>query len=264
MGKKRTQKASRSEIRMQKLYADALREVKERNINLDVLPAAENEDSATDDNNSLEEKIVPQKPRKKPKEVLEETIKKQEESRKPRASLCVPVSRIIPFKPNERGLEFPRDFRRDPLSLSWIPRSGSSLSDEAYNARRSPCSDFNDDLEENLPVSCKEIPEETSSSVEEILQVFPLRISEKDNASLPKARSRSQQLPPIYRQDLWRETMRRASEPSRSIPAKHDSWNMTSMSLMVGKQELYGREKCKSTVSLAERRFRLRAATAIL
>lgn len=262
MGKKRNQKASRSEKRMQKLYNEAIREVKERNLNLDVLPVTDNEDLA--DENSEEGKYVSQKTRKKPKEVLEESIKKQEDLRKPRIPLCVPVSRLIPFKlDHERGLEFPRDFCRDPTSLSWIPRSQSSLFDEVYNARMSPSSDFSD-LERKRSLSYGELFAARNSSVGDILQIFPLRAVGVDEVNLPESHDRSQQLPPIYRQDVWRETMRRASEPSRSIPAKHDSWNMSAMSLMVGRPELYTREKCKSSVSLAERRFRLRAATITL
>lgn len=262
MGKKRNQKASRSEKRMQKLYNEAIREVKERNLNLDVLPVTDNEDLA--DENSEEGKYVSQKTRKKPKEVLEESIKKQEDLRKPRIPLCVPVSRLIPFKQDhERGLEFPRDFCRDPTSLSWIPRSESSLVDEVYNARMSPSSDFSD-LERKRSLSCEEHFAGRDSSVGDILQVFPLRAGGVDEVNLPESHNGSQQLPPIYRQDIWRETMRRASERSRSIPAKHDSWNMGAMSLMIGRPELPAREKCKSSVSLAERRFRLRAATITL
>lgn len=262
MGKKRNQKASRSEKRMQKLYNEAIREVKERNLNLDVLPVTDNEDLA--DENSEEGKYVSQKTRKKPKEVLEESLKKQEDLRKPRIPLCVPVSRLIPFKQDhERGLEFPRDFCRDPTSLSWIPRSESSLVDEVYNARMSPSSDFSD-LERKRSLSCEELFAGRNSSVGDILQVFPLRAGGVDEVNLPESHNRSQQLPPIYRQDIWRETMRRASERSRSIPAKHDSWNMGAMSLMIGRPELPAREKCKSSVSLAERRFRLRAATITL
>jgi len=47
MGKKKTKghrKASRSDKRMQKLYADAIKEVKKRNINLDDLPPRDSED----------------------------------------------------------------------------------------------------------------------------------------------------------------------------------------------------------------------------
>lgn len=255
MGKKRKQKASRSDKRMQKLYADAIKEVKKRNINLDDLPATDNEDST--DVSSIDEKPVLQKPRKKPEKVLEEMIRKQEELRKPRVSLSVPVSKLVPFKPDEKGLEFPRDYRRDSTSLTWIPRSRNPLFEEQYNGKRSPSSDFNDDLEK----------EETSeeNSVDEILQVFPLRVGEDDNVSyleLPETSTCFQQRPPIYKQDFWRETMRQASKPSRSIPAKQDAWNIRDpTSLMVGRQELYRREKCKSTISLAERRFRLRMAS---
>lgn len=262
MGKKRNQKASRSEKRMQKLYNEAIREVKERNLNLDVLPVTDSEDLAHE--NSEEGKYVSQKTRKKPKEVLEESIKKQEDLRKPRIPLCVPVSRLIPFKlDHERGLEFPRDFCRDPTSFSWIPRSESSLVYEVYRARMSPSSDFSA-LERKRSLSCGELFGGRNSSVGDVLKIFPLRAGRVDEGNLPESHNRSQQLPPIYRQDIWRETMRRASEPSRSIPAKHDSWNMGAMSLMVGRPELYTREKCKSSVSLAERRFRLRAATITL
>ena len=257
MGKKRKQKASRSDKRMQKLYADAIKEVKNRNINIDDLPAANNETSTED--NSIKEELTQQKPRKNAKDVLDEIMKKREELRKPKVSLCVPVSRLVPFKPQERGLEFPRDFRRDSTSLSWVPRSEKPLCDEEYNGRRSPSSDFNDDIEEDVFCYKETLSE---NSVDEILQVFPLRIGEEDDTSLPETSARSQHFPPIYRQDFWRETMRRASEPSRSIPAKHDAWRIRDpASLMVGKQELYRREKCRSTVSLAERRFRLRAAS---
>ena len=255
MGRRRKPKPSRSEKRTQKLYEDAIREVKERNINIDDLPAADNEGSS--DDTSTEEKNVSQKTRKKPKQVLEETLKKQEELRKPRVSLCVPVSRLVPFKPDEKGLEFPRDFRRDSTSQHWIPRSSEKPTlEETYNGRRSPSSDF-DDSEKAIVCRRESSPDNT---VDEILQVFPLRVQEDDDYSCRENAARSQQLPPIYRQDLWRETMRRASEPSRSIPAKQDRWNIQT-SLMVGRQELYKREKCKSSISLAETRFRLRAAS---
>lgn len=242
---------------MQRLYEEAIKEVKERNINIDDLTAAENEDS--NDDTLVEEKFLPQKPRKKPKEVLEESLKKQEELRKPRTSLSVPVSRLLPFTPDERRLEFPRDFRRDSTSHFWIPRSGTLLPEHAYSGRRSPSSDF-EDLEKEISFSWRESPED--NSVGDILQVFPLRVQEDDNIGVSETTTRLQQLPPIYRQELWRETMRRSSEPSRSIPAKQDAWCISDpTSLMVGKQELYIREKSKSSVSLAERRFRLRAAS---
>lgn len=267
MGKKKTKghrKASRSEKRMQKLYADAIKEVKKRNINLDDLPARDSEDIDGGSEELEDDKHVnTQKARKKPKELLEETLKKQEQLRKPRVSLSVPVSKLVPFKPDEKGLEFPRDFRRDSTSLSWIPRnSGFPLFEPGtYNGRRSPSSEFGEEFEK-VVISCQEAPAESDGlSVNEILQVLPLRTGgEEVSESLPEASTPSQ-LPPIYRQDLWRETMHRASTSSRSIPAKQDAWNIRDpASLMVGRQELYSRQKYKSTISLAERRFRLRAA----
>lgn len=266
MGKKKTKghrKTSRSDKRMQKLYADAIKEVKKRNINLDDLPAKDSEDIEEASEEQEEGKPVTQKARKKPKDLLEETIKKQEQLRKPRVSLSVPVSKLAPFKPDERGLEFPRDFRRDSRSLEWIPRSGFPLFEpgEAYNGRRSLSSEFNDEIEK-IVVSCKETPAERNGlNVDEILQVLPLRIGDGDNESLPDNNARSH-LPPIYRQELWQETMRQASTTSRSIPAKQDAWNIRDpVSLMVGRQELYNRQKYKSTVSLAERRSRLRTTS---
>ena len=269
MGKKKTKghrKASRSDKRMQKLYANAIKEVKKRNINLDDLPARDPEaiDGASEEIED-DKHVNTQKVRKKPKELLEETLKKQEQLRKPRVSLSVPVSKLVPFKPDEKGLEFPRDYRRDSTSLSWIPRNpGSPLFEPGtYNGRRSPSSEFGEEFEK-VVISCKETPAEkrNGSSVAEILQVLPLRIGDEEIIeSLPEASTPSQ-LPPIYRQDLWRETMRRASTSSRSIPAKQDAWNIDDpASLMVGRQELYSRQKYKSTISLAERRIRLRAGT---
>lgn len=270
MGKKKTKghrKASRSDKRMQKLYADAIKEVKKRNINLDDLPPRDSEDidgASEELEDAYNKHANTQKARRKPKELLEETLKKQEQLRKPRVSLSVPVSKLVPFKPYEKGLEFPRDFRRDSTSLSWIPRnSGFPLFESGtYNGRRSPSSEFGEEFAKAV-ISCKEAPAESNgSSVDEILQVLPLRIGDEEvSESLPEASTPSQ-LPPIYRQDLWRETMRRASTSSRSIPAKQDAWNIDDpVSLMVGRQELYTRQKYKSTISLAERRFRLRAAT---
>ena len=269
MGKKKTnghRKASRSDKRMQKLYANAIKEVKKRNINLDDLPARDPEaiDGASEEIED-DKHVNTQKARKRPKELLEETLKKQEQLRKPRVSLSVPVSKLVPFKPDEKGLEFPRDYRRDSTSLSWIPRNpGSPLFEPgAYNGRRSPSSEFGEEFEK-VVISCKETPAEkrNGSSVAEILQVLPLRIGDEEIIeSLPEASTPSQ-LPPIYRQDLWRETMRRASTSSRSIPAKQDAWNIDDpASLMVGRQELYSRQKYKSTISVAERRNRLRAGT---
>ncbi|XP_068757228.1 uncharacterized protein [Montipora capricornis] len=259
MGRKRKlKKVSRSEKWMQKLYDDAIKEVKERNFNIDDSPPVINNENPTDDA-SIEEKQVPQKPRKKPKEVLEESVRKQEELRKSRVSLCVPVSRLVPFKPDEKGLAFPRDFRRDSTSQSWIPRSGKSLPGDVHNGCRSPSSDF-DKIEHDI-ICCSEEASEVNA-FEEILKVFPLRVHEDDDISTPEISFRSRQLPPIYRQEVWRKTMRRASEPSRSIPAKKDAWNIRDpTSLMIGRQELYSREKCKSSISLAERRFRLRIAS---
>lgn len=267
MGKKKTKgrrKASRSDKRMEKLYADAIKEVKKRNLNLDDLPAKDSEDiDETSEEHEEDKNVNTQKARKKPNEVLKETLKKQEQLRKPRVSLSVPVSKLVPFKPDEKGLEFPRDFRRDSTSLSWIPRnSGFPLfAPELHNGRRSPSSEYGDDEFERI-IPCKDSTVESNNlNVDEILQVLPLRIGEEDGESLPEAGTRSQ-LPPIYRQDLWQETMRRASTSSRSIPAKQDAWNIRDpASLMVGRQELYSREKCKSTISLAERRFRLRTAS---
>ena len=268
MGKKKTKehrKASRSDKRMQKLYANAIKEVKKRNINLDDLPSRDSEDIDGASEELEEDKHVStQKARKKPKELLEETLKKQEQLRKPRVSLSVPVSKLVPFKPDEKGLEFPRDFRRDSTSLSWIPRNSGFPLFEAgtYNGRRSPSSEFGEEFEK-VVISCKEASTESNGSrVDELLQVLPLRIANEEvSESLPEASTPSQ-LPPIYRQDLWRETMRRASTSSRSIPAKQDAWDIDDpASLMVGRQELYTRQKYKSTISLAERRFRLRAAT---
>ena len=267
MGKKKTKgrrKASRSDKRMEKLYADAIKEVKKRNLNLDDLPAKDSEDiDETSEEHEEDKNVNTQKARKKPNEVLKETLKKQEQLRKPRVSLSVPVSKLVPFKPDEKGLEFPRDFRRDSTSLSWIPRnSGFPLfAPELRNGRRSPSSEYGDDEFERI-IPCKDSTVESNNlNVDEILQVLPLRIGDGDGESLPEAGTRSQ-LPPIYRQDLWQETMRRASTSSRSIPAKQDAWNIRDpASLMVGRQELYSREKCKSTISLAERRFRLRTAS---
>lgn len=269
MGKKKTKghrKASRSDKRMQKLYADAIKEVKKRNINLDDLPPKDSEDvEETNEEREKNEHVNKEKARKKPKKVLAETLKKQEQLRKPsRVSLSVPVSKLVPFKSDEKGLEFPRDFRRDSTSLTWIPRnSGTPLfASEPFNGRRSPSSEYGGELEKI--VSCKDSPEESNDlNVEEVLQVLPLRIGGDDEESLPEASTRSQ-LPPIYRQDLWQETMRRASTSSRSIPAKQDAWSIRDpASLMVGRQELYSREKCKSSISLAERRFRLRVASSV-
>lgn len=268
MGKKKTKghrKASRSDKRMQKLYADAIKEVKKRNINLDDLPPRDSEDIDRASEEFEDDKHVgTQKARKNPKELLEETLKKQEQLRKPRVSLSVPVSKLVPFKPDEKGLEFPRDFRRDSTSSSWIPRnSGFPLFEPGtYDGRRSPSSEFGEEFEK-VVISCNEPPtENNSSSVDEILQVLPLRIGDEEvSESVPEANT-SSQLPPIYRQDLWRETMRRASTSSRSIPAKQDAWNISDpASLMVGRQELYTRQKYKSTINLAERRVRLRAAS---
>ncbi|XP_078372168.1 uncharacterized protein LOC144655869 [Oculina patagonica] len=268
MGKKKTKghrKASRSDKRMQKLYNDAIKEVKKRNINLDDLPAknADDVDEASEEREE-DEHLDTQKTRKKPKQVLKETLTKQEQLRKPRVSLSVPVSKLVPFKPDEKGLEFPRDFRRDPTSLSWIPRNSPGFplfAPEQYNARRSPSSEYGDEFEKTI--SCNDLPAQSNDlSVDEILQVLPLRIGDEDSECLPEASTRSSQLPPIYRQDLWQETMRRASTSSRSIPAKQDAWSIRDpASLMVGRQELYSREKFRSTISLAERRFRLRAAS---
>ena len=268
MGKKKTKgyrKASRSDKRMQKLYANAIKEVKKRNINLDDLPSRDSEDVDKASEELEDDKHANthvQKARKKPQELLEESLKKQEQLRKPRVSLSVPVSKLVPFKPDEKGLEFPRDFRRDSTSLSWIPRnSGFPLFEpETFNGRRSPSSEFGKEFEK-VVISCKEAPAENNGfSVDEILQVLSLRIGDEEvGESLPSSPS---QLPPIYRQDLWRETMRRASTSSRSIPAKQDAWNIDDpTSLMVGRQELYSRQKYRSTISLAERRFRLRTAT---
>lgn len=269
MGKKKTKghrKASRSDKRMQKLYADAIKEVKKRNINLDDLPAKDSEDiEETSEEREKKEHVNKEKARKKPKKLLEETLKKQEQLRKPsRVSLSVPVSKLVPFKSDEKGLEFPRDFRRDSTSLTWIPRnSGTPLfASEPSNGRRSPSSDYGDEFEKII--SCKDFPEERNDlNVEEVLQVLPLRIGGDADESSPEASTRSQ-LPPIYRQDLWQETMRRASTSSRSIPAKQDAWTIRDPApLMVGRQELYSREKCKSSISLAERRFRLRASSSV-
>jgi len=203
MGKKKTKghrKASRSDKRMQKLYADAIKEVKKRNINLDDLPPRDSEDIDRASEELEDDKLAgTQKGRKKPKELLEETLKKQEQLRKPRVSLSVPVSKLVPFKPDEKGLEFPRDFRRDSTSLSWIPRnSGFPLFEPgAYNGRRSPSSDFGEEFEK-VVISCKEAPTESnSSSVDDILQVLPLRIGDEEvSESLLEANTPSQ-LPPI-------------------------------------------------------------------
>lgn len=267
MGKKKTKghrKASRSDKRMQKLYANAIKEVKKRNINLDDLPSRDSEDIDRASEELEDDKHAnTQKARKKPQELLEQSLKKQEQLRKPRVSLSVPVSKLVPFKPDEKGLEFPRDFRRDSTSLSWIPRnSGFPLFESGtYNGRRSPSSEFGEEFEK-VDISCRAPTESNGSNVDEILQVLPLRIGDEEfSESLPEVSSPSQ-LPPIYRQDLWRETMRRASTSSRSIPAKQDAWNIDDpASLMVGRQELYARQKYRSTISLAERRFRLRTAT---
>ena len=264
MGKKKTKgkrKASRSDKRMQKLYADAIQEVKKRNINLDDLPDKDSEE--IEEGSAEREKVKPsaQKAKKNPTDVL----RKQEQLRKPRVSLSVPVSKLVPFKPDERGLEFPRDFRRDSRSSEWIPRSvGFPLFDpgEVFNGRRSPSSEFNDEIENISVVSDKETPAARNDlKVDEILQVLPLRIGDADSENPPGDNKVRSHLPPIYRQEIWQETMRQSSTTSRSIPAKQDSWNIEHASLMVGKQELYTRQKCKTSVSLAERRFRLRTTS---
>lgn len=71
MGKKKTKghrKASRSDKRMQKLYANAIKEVKKRNINLDDLPSRDSEDVAGRASEELEDDKYAntQKARKKP------------------------------------------------------------------------------------------------------------------------------------------------------------------------------------------------------
>ena len=227
---------------MQKLYEDAIKQVKERNISIKDLPSPTKNEDFKDDA-SLEKKQVAQKPRRKPKEILEESIRKQEESRKPRTSLSVAVSRLVPFKLDERGLAFPRDFRRDSTSQSWIPRLGKSLPADIYSGRRSPSSNL--DEFETDSICCIENSSE-DNAVDEILQVFPLRVHEDGNISVPETSPQSRHLPPIYRQELWRKTMRRASEPSRSIPAKRDAWNIRDpRCLMIGRQELFTRGKCR-------------------
>ena len=268
MGKNKTKgkrKTSRSDKRMQRLYADAIKEVKKRNINLDDLPDKEPEEIEEGSEEQEEVKASAQKARKKPRDVLGETLRKQERLRKPRVSLSVPVSKLVPFKPDEKGLEFPRDFRRDSRSSEWVPRSvGFPLFEpgEIFNGRRSLSSEFNDEVEIVSVVSGKETPAARYElKVDEILQVLPLRIGDTDSESLPGENKVRSHLPPIYRQEIWQETMRQASTTSRSIPAKQDSWNIEHASLMVGKQELYTRQKCKTSVSLAERRSRLRTSS---
>ena len=253
-GKKKQKKVSRSDKLMQKLYEDAIKEVKEKNISIEGLPSPTNNEDCKDDA-SVEEKQIAQKPRRKAKEVLEESIRKQDELKKPRIPFSVPVSRLIPFKLDERGLAFPRDFRRDATSQSWIPRSGKPLPADLYSGRRTPNSDLYEF--ETDTVCCNEDRSE-ENGVNEILQVFPLRVQQ----DVPETSAQSRQLPPIYRQELWRKTMRRASEPSRSIPAKRDAWNIRDPTcLMIGRQELITQGKCRSSVSLAERRVRLRTAS---
>lgn len=257
-GKKKQKKASRSDKRLQKLYEDAIKEAKEKNIRIESLPSPTNNEDCKDDA-SLEEKQMAQKPRRKLKEVLEESIRKKGELRKPRISFSVPVSRLIPFKLDERGLAFPRDFRRDATSQSWIPRSGKLLPADLYSGRRTPNSDLYE-FETDI-VCCNEDSSE-ENGVDEILQVLPLRVQQDGNVSVPETSAQSRQLPPIYRQELWRKTMCRASEPSRSIPAKRDAWNIRDPTcLMIGRQELFTQGKCRSSVSLAERRVRLRTAS---
>ena len=257
MGKKTQcfRRTSRSNEWVQKLFYDAIREVKEQNINTDDLTCKESEDEVK------VRDLLQQKTRKRPIRILQEFLKKQEQSRKQRTALVVPVSQLAPFKTEDRGFLFPRDYRRESASLSWIPLSEEPGKITEYNARRSLCSDFNGDWGNNEDCTGNS-KESKSFSVRDILQILPLRAGTKDGNPLSGTSNRDSQPPPIYKQDLWRETMRKASVHSCSIPAKHDAWSIRDpTSLMVGKQELYRREKCKSTMSLAERRIRLRAAS---
>ncbi|XP_048580877.1 uncharacterized protein LOC116621113 [Nematostella vectensis] len=250
----RRKRKSNSEKRIEELYEKTLKDAKEgkslyQTINVDTRQA-----DGPCCNTAVEDV---RKLRKRPEQILEEAIKKQQEQRKQRGTLSVPVSRLIPFRNDRRGLNFPQDFRRDESSLSWVPRRASLPS---------PCgiSEYErllwgEQSEQGLDTPASEPSDCEEFTVEDTLHVMPLRPSSSAEFEFPTSAAQSvSRLPPIYRRAEWAQTVHRAR--SRSIPARVESVAAEggAETLVVGKQELFLRETHGKGMSLAETRTRIR------
>lgn len=262
MGRKtkttRTEKRnlSNSEKRIEQLYIEAIRTAREGSL----LPAKQTTDNQTD-----HEVGNTTKKSKRPEQILEEAIKKQQEQRRPqRRTFSVPVSRLVPFK-NEttltHGFQFPRDFKKDDLSLTWVPRANTASACGITEYDRSLWGDFSNDA-----CAVSEICSRPSTStdnrddkVEQTLHIFPLRSTEDGMASpIPEEKIKSN-LPPIYRTSVWREKVICCHGNRGTIPSRGEGWkDRGSVPLMIGKEELHNRRfVSKDTMSLAERRIAL-------
>ena len=241
---------SNSDRKIQKLYQQAINEIRDKNTILVEKPVTE----------SQEKTHLAQKKRDKP---VYRSREHGPRGRAGRGSLSIPVSKLLPFRYDPRGCHFPVDFRKDDSSKTWVPR----MADDSFG---SPTSETKDSERSDGYSPCK-VRENVSFDdevfdMDELLQVLPLRAGEDEvTGGSDRSSSAGQSLPPLYKRDVWREIIARASPNSHSIPAKTSaSATKKTLSLMIGNEEIYSRERRRKVrkIGLVERRARLRAVAA--
>jgi hypothetical protein len=249
------ERRSNSDKKIEKLYIEAIRNAKEGRS----LPSKQATEYSPDKSRDKTTKKS-----KRPEQILEEAIRKQQEQRKPqRRTFSVPVSRLVPFKNEAKhGFQFPRDFKKD--DLSWVPRSDSTSTCGMTEYDRSLWGEFSNGgcVTSDTPACIRPSTstDNRDDQVEHILHVLPLRSSEEDckSSSIPQQKAKCN-LPPIYRTSAWTETVTRCHGARRSIPSRGEGWrDRGSVPLLIGREELHIRTPSrKNTVSLAERRVKM-------
>ena len=248
---------SNSDRKIQRLYQEAISEIRNPNVIWETSKDSEKQKQAEKPQRLSDRSGKRDKRAHKPRRTQDTT------GRPNRGSLTIPVSKILPFRTEAKGYRFPVDFRKDNDSNAWVPRTAEEPFGITSETTDSECSEgYLDKVKENAYYE-----DEKVFDMDLLLQVLPLRSGdEEDTASLSSERSSTDlSLPPLYKRDEWREIIARAAKTSHSIPAKTDAHGIgNSSSLIVGNREIYWKERRRNLrkISLAERRARLRAVAA--
>ncbi|KXJ16339.1 hypothetical protein AC249_AIPGENE9689 [Exaiptasia diaphana] len=223
MRRKNSTTKSNSEKKIEELYREALRSVKEGCL-IQKQPSEEPSEelpvNVKKHKNTIDAQLA-----------LDQALKRQVERRRQRKVLSVQVSPLSPFYFKTEG---------NPRTVSRSSSEGESSSS---------CSrDF-----------LSHEPENHVRTIEETLLVLPLRTTDEDSSvsnSSRKTRSVTRQIPPIYRTPLWHETIR--LRRCASIPPRGETWNERGKNpLAIWREELHSRstKSNKDTMSLAAKRL---------
>ena len=245
---------SNSDRKIQRLYQEAINEIRESNTAAVLLEQASKEAA------QLKQTNQPNKSAKRVKPVHKSPHQAERPSR---GCLNIPVSKLLPFRYDPRGYHFPIDFRKDETN-NWIPRATETDSIDSETTESESYEEFS----QYQTRGSLDSRGEEGFGMDGLLQVLPLRAddNESDDGSLSSARSSNsssanRSLPPLYRREIWHEIMARASTNCNSIPAKTRADG--EQLLVVGNEENFSKEWRKQRrIGLVERRTRLRATAA--